>query len=144
MLRRVDSRGHAPRSALACRLGGMAAVAGLDGRLLVDEKLRAVAADHPRPRPLATTRQRRDTRFRSIFAYIAATLDDGPPMPLMRLRYGGSANRWGFAIYLGSTGKYQDSILSSGVFTGTTEEALDCACGLYLTDPTAWLQPATN
>jgi hypothetical protein len=24
------------------------------------------------------------------------------------------------------------------------EEALDCACGLYLNDPTAWTQPPTN
>jgi hypothetical protein len=42
-----------------------------------------------------------DTRFRSNFAYIAITLDD-TSMALMRLRYGGSANRWGFAIYLAS------------------------------------------
>ena len=24
------------------------------------------------------------------------------------------------------------------------QEALDCACGLYLNDPTAWLQPPPN
>lgn len=53
-----------------------------------------------------------DTRFRSAFAYIAVTLDDDTTMTLMRLRYGGSANRWGFAIYLASTGKYEDSILA--------------------------------
>ena len=60
-----------------------------------------------------------DTRFRSNFAYIAITLDDETAMPLMRLRYGGSANRWGFAIHLASTGKYEDSILPTGVFAGT-------------------------
>ncbi|MGB2922898.1 MAG: hypothetical protein WA944_25085 [Mycobacterium sp.] len=85
-----------------------------------------------------------DTRFRSAFAYIAVTLDDDTTMTLMRLRYGGSANRWGFAIYLASTGKYEASILPSGAFAGTPEEALDCACGLYLGDPTAWLPPPTN
>ncbi len=85
-----------------------------------------------------------NTRFRSNFAYIAITLDDNTAMPLMRLRYGGSANRWGFAIHLASTGKYEDSILPSGAFAGTPEEALDCACGLYLADPTAWLPPPTN
>ncbi|MGK2881644.1 MAG: hypothetical protein ACSLE6_12905, partial [Mycobacterium sp.] len=51
------------------------------------------------------------TRFRSAFAYIAVTLDDDTTMTLMRLRYGGSANRWGFAIYLTGTGTYEDSIL---------------------------------
>jgi hypothetical protein len=31
--------------------------------------------------------------------------------------------------------------LPSGYPVGTPEEALDCACGLYLNDPTAWTQP---
>ncbi len=53
-------------------------------------------------------------------------------------RYGGYANRWGFAIYLASKDGYEDSILPSGYPVGTAEEALDCACGLYLNDPTAW------
>jgi hypothetical protein len=30
-------------------------------------------------------------------------------------------------------------MLPSGEFAGTPEEALDCACGLYLGDPIAWL-----
>jgi hypothetical protein len=35
--------------------------------------------------------------------------------------------------------------LLSGQFAGTPEEALDCACGLYLADSTAWLdEPATD
>jgi hypothetical protein len=49
-----------------------------------------------------------------------------------------SASLWGFAIYLASTDGYQDSALPSGLPVGTPEEALDCACGLYLADPTAW------
>jgi hypothetical protein len=44
----------------------------------------------------------------------------------------------GFAISLASTDGYQDSVLPSGLPVGTPEEALDCACGLYLTDPAAW------
>lgn len=80
-----------------------------------------------------------DTRFRGAFAYVDATLTDGAVLPLMRLRYLGSARTWGFAIYLASNGKYQDSVLPSGNPTGTPEEALDCACRLYLADdPTAW------
>jgi hypothetical protein len=47
-------------------------------------------------------------------------------------------NRWGFAIWLASKGGYEDSVLPSGYPFGTAEEALDCACGLYLNDPTAW------
>jgi hypothetical protein len=43
-----------------------------------------------------------DVRFRGAFAYVTARLPDGDTMPLMRLRYGGSAARWGFAIYLAS------------------------------------------
>ena len=62
-------------------------------------------------------------------------------IPLMRLRYGGSASVWGFAIYLGSSGKYQDSALPDGNFAGSPENALDCACRLYVGDPTAWPHP---
>lgn len=59
------------------------------------------------------------------------------PLPLMRLRYGGSAARWGFAMYLASKDGYQDSALPTGDFAGAPEDALDTACGLYLGDPTA-------
>ena len=53
---------------------------------------------------------------------------------------------WGFAIYLASHDGYQDSVLPSGLPIGNPEEALDCACGLYLDDPSAWqehLPPAS-
>ena len=79
-----------------------------------------------------------DVRFRANFAYVTARLPDGDTIPMMRLRYGGSATRWGFAIYLASKNGYQDSALPTGQFAGTPEDALDCACGLYLGDPTAW------
>ena len=72
------------------------------------------------------------TRFRGTFAYVDGHLPDGETLPLMRLRYGGSANRWGFAIYLASKDGYQDSVLPTGAFAGTPEDALDCAAGLYL------------
>lgn len=71
-------------------------------------------------------------RFRGAFAYVDGQLPDGDTLPLMRLRYGGSAARWGFAIYLASKDGYQDSILPSGDFAGAPEDALDCAAGLYL------------
>jgi hypothetical protein len=78
-------------------------------------------------------------RYRAGFAYVDGDLGDGELLHLCRLRYGGSATRWGFAIYRASHDDYQDSILPSGAFAGTPEEALDCACGLYLNDPTGWL-----
>jgi len=83
-------------------------------------------------------------RYRGVFAYIDGQLPNGATIPLCRLRYGGSASIWGFAIYLASHDGYQDNILPSGQPAGSPEEALDCACGLYLSHPTAWLQPPTN
>ena len=77
-------------------------------------------------------------RYRANFAYIAGADDDGP-LPLCRLRYIGTPDEWGFACYLASKDGYEDSILPNGSFTGTPEDALDCACGLYLNDPSAWL-----
>jgi hypothetical protein len=77
-------------------------------------------------------------RFRGTFAYVTGTTTDGEDLPLMRLRYGGSASRWGFAVYLASKDGYQDSVLPSGFTAGAPEEALDTACGLYLGDRTAW------
>ena len=50
----------------------------------------------------------------------------------------GSASLWGFAIWLASRDGYQESVLPSGLPIGAPEEALDCACGLYLNDPSAW------
>jgi hypothetical protein len=80
-------------------------------------------------------------RFRGAFAYIDGQLPDGTTLPLFRLRYGGSAQTWGFAIYLASSDSYQDSVLPTGYPAGTPQEALDCAAGFYLGDPTAWVSP---
>jgi hypothetical protein len=77
-------------------------------------------------------------RSRAGFAYVDGVLPDGEAHQLCRLRYASSATRWGFAIYRASHDDYQDNLLPSGSPTGTAEEALDCACGLYLNDPTAW------
>ena len=77
-------------------------------------------------------------RHRAGFAYITAHLPDGEQLPLCRLRYTGSASTWGFAIYRASHDDYEDSHLPTGAFAGPPEDALDCACDLYLNDPTAW------
>ncbi len=83
-------------------------------------------------------------KHRAGFAYVTGHLTDGEQLPLCRLRYTGSASRWGFAIYRASHDDYQDSILPTGLTAATPEEALDTACGLYLGDPTAWITPPTN
>ena len=80
-----------------------------------------------------------DVRFRSNFAYVDGRLPDGTVTKLCRLRYGGSASTWGFAVYLASRDGYEDSVLPSGRLAGSPEEALDCACGLYLSGPESWL-----
>jgi hypothetical protein len=83
-------------------------------------------------------------RFRAGFAYVDGDLGDGETVKLCRLRYGGSAGSWGFAIYRASHDDYQDAILPSGTFAGSPEQALDCACGVYLGDPSAWADPITD
>ena len=60
------------------------------------------------------------SEFRGEFAYVTGRLPDGDTLPLMRLRYGGSAARWGFAIYLASKDGYEDSVLPTGVLRRRT------------------------
>lgn len=116
---------------------GARLVVGFEGREPV-----AAAATAPvrsRSRAVATTGQHRRPLPRPI-AYVSGHLSDGDAIPVMRLRYGGSAARWGFATYLASKDGYEDFALPTGDFAGTPEDALDCACGLYLgATPTARL-----
>lgn len=67
-------------------------------------------------------------RYHGQFAYVDGELTDGERLPLMRLRYGGSAHRWGTAIYVASKDKYEDQIW----FTASTEEAFDLVCDLHV------------
>lgn len=83
-------------------------------------------------------------RFCGRFAYVDGTLADGEVLPLCRLRYVGYASEWGFALYRASDNDYKDNVLPTGQFTGAPEEALDCAWGLYLNDPTALWPSRTN
>jgi len=79
-----------------------------------------------------------EVRFRANFAYVDGRLDDGEVLPLCRLRYSGSASRWGFALYRASHNDYEDNVLPNGQMAGSPEEALDCACALYITDRLTW------
>ncbi len=83
-------------------------------------------------------------RHRGNFSYVDATLTDGSTLKLCRLRYVGSASQWQFAIYRASHDDYDESVFFTGLPVGTCQDALDTACGLYLNDPTAWIQPPTN
>ena len=67
-------------------------------------------------------------RYRGQFAYVTGELADGDQVPLMRLRYGGSAHRWGTAIYVASSNSYQSQVW----FSGSTEEAFDFVCDIHI------------
>jgi hypothetical protein len=90
------------------------------------QRLRQHARDHwPRLAGL-------HVRYHGQFVYVEGELADGDRLPLLRLRYNGSASTWGFGLYLASSGKYENQILPTGLPIGTAQEAFDCACDLYL------------
>jgi hypothetical protein len=59
-------------------------------------------------------------------------LPDGEKIPLCRLRYGGSAHSFGFAIYSAARDRYQETALLTGLPAGTPQQALDTACMIHL------------
>ncbi|MFD2415490.1 hypothetical protein [Amycolatopsis pigmentata] len=44
-------------------------------------------------------------------------------LPLLRLRYRGSAHHWGFGLYLASSQRYENQLLPTGFPIDTPEEA---------------------
>ncbi len=94
--------------------------------------------------------KRVEVTYRGAFAYISGILADGEQIPLCRLRYGGSAHSFGFAIYSAARDRYQDSVLRTGFPAGTPQEALDTACTIHLAglghepDPQPRTQPPTS
>lgn len=60
------------------------------------QRLRRHATEH---RPQLTGRH---IRYRGQFACVEGELADRTRLPLIRLRYGGSASVWGFGLYLAS------------------------------------------
>jgi len=71
-------------------------------------------------------------RYHGSFAYITGVLRNGEQIPLFRLRYGGSAHSFGFAIYSAARDRYEDALLRTGLPAGTPQEALDTACTVHL------------
>jgi hypothetical protein len=80
-------------------------------------------------------------RYHGSFAYITGVLRNGKQIPLFRLRYGGSAHSFGFAIYSAAHDRYQD-VLLTGSPVGTPQQALDTACTVHLAGPGH--EPPTN
>jgi hypothetical protein len=74
-----------------------------------------------------------EVTYRGAFAYVSGVLPGGDRIPLCRLRYGGSAHSFGFAIYSAARDRYEDSALRTGFPAGTPQEALDTACMIHLT-----------
>jgi len=74
-------------------------------------------------------------RYHGSFAYITGVLPSGEQIPLFRLRYGGSAHSFGFAIYSAAHDRYEDAILLTGPPIGSPQEAIDAACTVHLAAP---------
>lgn len=76
--------------------------------------------------------------WRGSYAYIRAWISMTEFVPVARIRYLGNEHQWEFAIYRASHEDYEPAVLPTGSPLGTPSEALDCALGLYLADPTTW------
>src|ERR1700729_703195 len=64
-------------------------------------------------------------RYHGSFAYIPGVLRNGEQIPLFRLRYGGSAHSFGFAIYSPARDRYEDAALLTVLSTRSPQKALD-------------------
>jgi hypothetical protein len=78
---------------------------------------------------------RTEVTYRGAFAYVRGVLPGGEEIPLCRLRYGGSAHSFGFAIYSAAHDRYQEAALLTGFTAGSPQDALDTACTLHLSAP---------
>ena len=93
-------------------------------------------AKHQSPRPpLAPQLTKVQASYHGSFAYITGVLPGGEQIPLFRLRCGGSAHSFGFAIYSPARDRYEDAVLLTGLPIGNPQEALDTACTVHLAAP---------
>ncbi len=76
--------------------------------------------------------------WRGSYGYLRAWTTVTEYVPVARIGYLGTPDLWDFAIYRASHEDYEPAVLPTGSSFGTAREALDCALGLYLADPTAW------
>lgn len=83
-------------------------------------------------------------RYRGQYCYVAVLLPGHrDPIPILRLRYQGSADEWAIGIYKASTGQYSENEFpgSFGGATGTPEQGIDETFILYA-DPQPGTDPA--
>lgn len=73
-----------------------------------------------------------EVTYRGAFAYVTGVLAEDEQIPLCRLRYGGSAHSFGFAIYSAAQDRYQEAALLTGLGAGSPQDALDTACTIHL------------
>jgi hypothetical protein len=75
-------------------------------------------------------------RWRGGNAYVTGHLDtdDETAIPLCRLGYLDLDDEWEFALYDPAIDAYTATALPDGSFTGTPQDALDCACQVHLAD----------
>src|SRR5829696_2653947 len=119
------TRRHAARVVTSGRSLGPGWAHGQDPDL--DPDLAGAAAVQPHPATLAPDQSDPDPIPSQLRLHRRRHHRRGT-MRLCRLRYGGSAHQWGFAIYRASHDDYEDSYLPNGYPVGTAEEALDTAC----------------
>ncbi len=62
--------------------------------------------------------------YRGGFAYVSGVLPGGEQIPLCRLRYGGSAHSFGFAIYSAAREHYDDAVLRTGQIAELARDGL--------------------
>ena len=119
-------------------------------RQRTEQRIRQYAEKH-----FAGKFTRLDIRFRAQFCYIDAYTEPSvprnwppedwqetreqyverlrnTPTHLCRLRYFGDEERWAFAFFAYSSEKYELSMLPSGDFYASPEDAFATAAGLYL------------
>src|SRR5260370_6075502 len=72
-------------------------------------------------------------RYHGSFAYITGVLRDGEQIPLFRLRYGGFAHSFCFAIYSPARDRYEDAVLLTGLPISSPQDSLDTAWTVHPT-----------
>jgi hypothetical protein len=72
---------------------------------------------------------------RGGYAYVVGVLPGGQAIPLCRLRYGGSAHSFGFAVYPAARSRYEHAVLRTGLPAGTTRKPSTPPATVHLAGP---------
>jgi hypothetical protein len=139
-------RGKMPRGVAGSRSKGIPEAV----QTRTKDRILAYAEEH-----FAGKYDRIEVHFRGTFCYIDAYQEPAPapggllaatgetpqgylerlrqtPIHLCRLRYLGSTDHWGWALYTYSHERYEESVFFNGAWSGAPEEAFMLAANLYL------------